>query len=152
MRRASEADAAAIAVVLLRAFAEYRPLYTERGFSATTPDADQILARLEEGPVWVAWKSDRLVGTVSAVEKASQCYVRGMAVLPDAAGRGIGRLLLAAVEEFAKASGARSLTLSTTPFLHRAIKLYEAFGFRRVEDGPHDLFGTPLFSMTKELA
>jgi ribosomal protein S18 acetylase RimI-like enzyme len=41
--------------------------------------------------------------------------------------------------------------LSTTPFLIGAISLYERAGFRRTGEGPHDLFGTPLFSMEKVL-
>ncbi len=39
--------------------------------------------------------------------------------------------------------------LSTTPFLHSAIRLYERFGYRRTDDGMNDLFGTPLFTMEK---
>jgi hypothetical protein len=41
--------------------------------------------------------------------------------------------------------------LSTTPFLAFAIALYERFGFRRSDAGPRELFGTPLFTMTKDL-
>jgi hypothetical protein len=41
--------------------------------------------------------------------------------------------------------------LSTTPFLNSAIRLYENFGFRRNEAEPHDLFGTPMFTMEKIL-
>jgi len=36
--------------------------------------------------------------------------------------------------------------------LSRAIRVYESFGFRRTEDGPQDLFGTPLFTMEKALS
>jgi ribosomal protein S18 acetylase RimI-like enzyme len=53
--------------------------------------------------------------------------------------------LLAQVEMFARRHGDRRLTLSTTPFLTGAIQLYERAGFRRVEEGPDDLRGTPLF-------
>ena len=42
--------------------------------------------------------------------------------------------------------------MSTNPFLDSAICLYEAFGFRRVNDGTHDLFGPPLFTMEKTVA
>jgi len=45
--------------------------------------------------------------------------------------------------------GCKRLYLSTTPFLHSAIRLYERCGFRRTDEGPHDLFGTPLFTMEK---
>jgi ribosomal protein S18 acetylase RimI-like enzyme len=44
------------------------------------------------------------------------------------------------------------MLLSTAPFLDRAIRLYERFGFRRTNEGPHDLFGTPLFSMEKVIS
>jgi hypothetical protein len=43
------------------------------------------------------------------------------------------------------------LLLSTTPFLSEAIKLYERSGFRRSTEGPRELFGTPLFTMEKQL-
>jgi len=31
------------------------------------------------------------------------------------------------------------------------MRLYERFGFQRTEEGPHDLFGTSLFTMEKQL-
>ena len=151
MRRADEADAAAIADVLAQAFAPYRARYTEQAFGATTLDVERILARMREGPVWVALDADRIVGTVSVVLNGSECYVRGMAILPDAQGRGIGRLLLDAVEDFAVTAGSQSLTLITTPFLDQAIRLYERFGFYRNAEGPQDFYGTPVLAMKKDL-
>jgi ribosomal protein S18 acetylase RimI-like enzyme len=74
-----------------------------------------------------------------------------MAVLPTARGQRIGELLLLQIESYAGEQGHERLVLSTTPFLHRAIRLYENFGFRRNGEGPHDLFGTPLFTMEKFL-
>jgi GNAT superfamily N-acetyltransferase len=106
---------------------------------------------MNEGPLWVAALADTIVGTVSALSKGDALYIRGMAVLPVARGQKIGELLLMQIESFAFAHGYKRLILSTTPFLTRAIRLYEQFGFRRSSDGPHDLFGTPLFTMTKRL-
>jgi GNAT superfamily N-acetyltransferase len=57
--------------------------------------------------------------------------------------------LLSEIERYAIAKSFRRLTLSTTPFLGRAIRLYEKFGF--VHSGTDDLFGTPLIKMEKEL-
>jgi GNAT superfamily N-acetyltransferase len=74
-----------------------------------------------------------------------------MAVLSSHRGHGIGHLLLQAVEQFAIAQGFQCMFLSTTPFLEQAIRLYEQFGFHRAHDVPHELFGTPLFSMVKRL-
>ena len=144
-------DAEAIASVLLDSFVEYKPLYTDDGFAATTPAREQILDRMKEGPVWVALHEEMIVGTVSVVVKGESLYVRGMAVLPSARGHRVGELLLRQIEEFASEHDLQPLFLSTTPFLHRAIRLYERHGFVRVDDGPHDLFGTPLFTMEKVL-
>ena len=151
IRVARPADADRIASVLSESFAEYEPLYTPGGYAATTPSGEQIRARWHEGPVWVAACRGAVVGTVSAVPSGEELYVRSMAVVPAARGRGVGEMLLLRVEEFARERGQRRLTLSTTPFLSRAIRLYERAGFRRGGSAPLDLFGTPLLGMVKEL-
>jgi GNAT superfamily N-acetyltransferase len=107
---------------------------------------------MQEGPVLVGSHAGRVVGTASAVQRESGIYVRGMAVVPEARGIGIGHLLLEEIEAFAKKHSAKRLFLSTTPFLTRAIFLYEKFVFRRTDEGPNDLCGTPLFTMEKPLA
>jgi GNAT superfamily N-acetyltransferase len=151
IRAAVPEDAPAVASVLRESFAEYEPLYTREGFAATTPAGARVRERLEEGPVWVVLDGDTVVGTVSVVPKGESLYVRGMAVAPAARGRRVGELLLRRVEDFASAHGFRRLFLSTTPFLGRAIRLYEHHGFKRTAEGPDDLFGTPLFTMEKVL-
>lgn len=156
IRRADPQDASDIARVLRQSFLEYQDQYTPDGFAATTPDEQQVRSRMAEGPTWVAMLSNaavrNVVGTASVLGKDDAVlYVRGMAVLPSARGRGVGELLLREVEAFALRNGCARLLLSTTPFLTGAIRLYERFGFQRTPDGPNDLFGTPLFSMAKAL-
>src|SRR6202040_198743 len=151
IRLAVRSDASSISSLLSESFMEYKSLYTDRGFAATTPTSEQIVDRMDEGPVWVALHKDRIVGTVSVVPQGEALYIRGMAVLPAARGRRIGGLLLSHIEQFAAVNEHQRLFLSTTPFLTQAIRLYERFGFRRSDEGPHDLFGTPLFTMTKTL-
>ena len=136
---------------MFESFAEYESLYTPDGFAATAITTWQIALRMAEGPVWVAVSGERILGTASVTPKGDSLYVRGMAVLPSARGQRIGELLLTHVEQFAASESFRRLTLSTTPFLFRAIRLYEHFGFQRTDEGPHELFGTPLFSMQKIL-
>jgi putative acetyltransferase len=104
---------------------------------------------MDEGPVWVALVDGRVVATASIVVKAEGIYIRGMAVLPGARGGNIGRLLLEHIEAYAAERGVKHLYLSTTPFLARAIRLYEHSGFRRTGRGPSEMFGTPLFTMEK---
>ena len=149
IRIAAASDAESIALVLAEAFAEYRPQYTRAAFDATCPSSGAILKRMTEGPVWVAELDGAVAGTVAAVPKEDALYIRGMAILPAARGQAIGRLLLKTVEQHALGQGRQRMTLSTTPFLSRAIRLYESFGFRRAAEDIHDLFGTPLFTMEK---
>lgn len=151
VRRATTADLSEIATLMHESFVEYRSLYTAAAFLATTPNAEQIAVRMTQGPVWVAEYDGPIVGTVSVVPRGEDLYIRGMAVLPGARGLQLGQLLLQQVDEFARAQKHKRLVLSTTPFLHRAIRLYERAGFQRTDEGPHDLFATPLFTMVKTL-
>jgi ribosomal protein S18 acetylase RimI-like enzyme len=151
IRLAIPEDVQAVAMVLQRAFVEYEALYTPEGFSATTPSAELIRQRLNEGPTWVAVQDAAIVGTVSAVLKGEGVYVRSMGILPTERGQGLGRQLLQMAESFAREHKAEYMFLSTTPFLNRAIQLYERYGFERNNDGPHDLFGTSLFTMRKPI-
>ena len=151
IRMASAREASKVARLLRDAFAEYEASYTKEGFSATTPTAALVRSRMDEGPMWVAVQADEIVGTVSAIPRGEALYIRGMAVYGAARGQGVGKLLLREVESFALERGHKRLVLSTTPFLDRAIRLYEHAGFRRNDEGPHDLFGTPLFTMSKSL-
>jgi ribosomal protein S18 acetylase RimI-like enzyme len=151
-RRAHPGDENAISSVLLEAFREYTPQYTLAGFAATTPTPAEVLRRIEEGPVWLALMKTHVVGTVAAVSHPRDVlYVRGMAVLPQARGLRIGTLLFDLIEDYAKEHHCRKLVLSTTPFLDRAIHLYEQLGFIRTGEGPHDLHGTPLITMEKRI-
>ena len=147
--RATREDLDAVASVLAVAFAEYRPLYTEGGYARTTPSSRELDLRFDEGPVWVAVVGGVIIGTLSAVVQDDALHLRSMAILPNARGQGLGRSLLREAEAFARSAGVRCLTLSTTPFLDRAIALYEAYGFRR--SGDDDLSGTPLWTMEMPL-
>jgi GNAT superfamily N-acetyltransferase len=151
IRTAIPDDAAAIASTLQRSFVEFEPLYTPEAFAATVSSAEQIRLRMNEGPIWVALQNDMVVGTVSVAPKGDALYVRGMAVDPAARGSGIGRDLMKRVEDYATERGFKRLYLSTTPFLGGAIRLYEICGFVRNDDGPDNLFGTPIFTMEKQL-
>ena len=151
VRLAGPDDAPVIAALLHESFVEFKALYTHGGFAATALDARQILVRMREGPVWVALRESRVIGTVAAVARDESVYIRGMAVLPAARGSGAGARLLEQVENWAASERHTRLFLSTTPFLSAAIHLYERSGFRRTDDGIRDLHGTPLFTMEKAL-
>lgn len=153
IRRASADDAEAIVATLQAAFGPLRGQYTPAAYAATVPPSDAVRARLRDAATWVAVGSlGVVVGTVTARPTPTGVYVQSMAVTPVAKGRGIGRSLLQEAVAFAAQRSARRLYLSTTPFLHDAIRLYQAAGFKAVPDeGPFDLHGTPLTTMERPL-
>jgi len=151
IRLARLEDAGVIAKVLAASFAEHESLYTAEAFAATTPTGDVIKGRFAEGAIWVAVFEENIVGTVSVTSENESLYIRSMAVLPSARGTGIGERLLTQIENFAAAGAYRRLFLDTTPFLHRAIRLYERCGFEQTNEPPHELYGTPLVTMGKNL-
>jgi GNAT superfamily N-acetyltransferase len=149
LRAAEPSDADAIALVLAKAFAEFKPLYTAEAYAATTPKSDVILNRSAEGQTCVALLDDEIVGTISAIPRGADVHIRSMAVVPQARGNRIGERLLQYIEDLVAQNNVKRLTLSTTPFLHSAIRLYERFGFAC--NGTNDLHGTPLITMHKDL-
>ena len=151
IRRAVADDAPAVVSLLYESFLEYESLYTVAGFAATVISRSGVIDRMRAGPLFVATMNSKVVGTVAIVPKGESLYIRGMAVHPSARGQRLGERLLSYVENLANSQGARRLLLSTTPFLERAIRLYESFGFERTDEGPHDLHGTPLLTMQKLL-
>ncbi len=151
IRHATPEDAPAITAVLREAFAEFEERYTREAYAATVILPAKAIERMAEGPVWVANQGSAIVATISAVITENGCEVRGMAAVASVRGRGVGRRLLAEIEAFAREEGVSRLYLGTTPFLARAIRLYQGQGYRRAATGPDDLYGTPLFVMEKHL-
>jgi ribosomal protein S18 acetylase RimI-like enzyme len=68
---------------------------------------------------------------LTEVARAEEAEFRMLAVDPAARGRGVGRLLVQACVDAARAAGCRRLVLSTYATLPAAERLYGAFGFER---------------------
>ncbi len=111
----------------------------EEGFLGAQPPVDvearaarfrEILERGEPAALWVLEDDDgRQVGH-AAVEQANPGVLTvGMAMLPEARGRGGGRALLAAIQEHARSAGAHKLSLEVWTDNARAIALYAAAEF-----------------------
>ncbi|HSO28867.1 MAG TPA: GNAT family N-acetyltransferase [Candidatus Sulfomarinibacteraceae bacterium] len=64
----------------------------------------------------------------------SAAAFRMLAVAPEAQGRGVGRVLVSACIERARAAGRSSIGIYTRPFMHAAHRLYGSFGFRHVPE------------------
>ncbi len=116
--------------------------------------AGQFLATFDpsrEG-CWIAELDGRPVGSLVLVRASDDvAKFRLLYVDPDARGHGIGRLLVQAGIEFAKARGYRKITLWTQSILDAARAIYGAAGFRLVASEPHRSFGRDLIGETWEL-
>jgi RimJ/RimL family protein N-acetyltransferase len=79
--------------------------------------------------LWVLEDGSRVVGYLGAEESVPGVFSLGMAIVPEARGRGGGRALLAALEEHARGAGAHKLWLEAWSDNAGAIAFYAAAGF-----------------------
>lgn len=102
---------------------------------------------------WIAERDGTRVGCVMLVEKSkSVAQLRLLLVEPSARGLGLGQRLVAECIAFARASGYRRMRLWTNDVLLSARKIYQAAGFRLIEEEHHDSWGKPLTSQTWEMS
>jgi N-acetylglutamate synthase-like GNAT family acetyltransferase len=85
------------------------------------------------GAILMAQVDGTVVGCCGLLKHDSQVFeVSKMAVAPSYQGRGIGRVLLAAVISHARAIGARRLEIISSTRLDTALHLYRSIGFVEV--------------------
>jgi ribosomal protein S18 acetylase RimI-like enzyme len=109
------------------------------GIPSVTPRAGSSFFSAENPPEahLVAEVDGRVVGYVRVkpvtplLENAHVLGIAGLAVAPDARGRGAAGALLAAAGDHARDRGARKLSLRVLGTNDTALRLYERCGFRR---------------------
>ena len=85
---------------------------------------------------------DEILGTImirrwpggQLIRAPDEAEIRALAVAPDSRGHGIGRTLISAVVERARASGLRHLVLASRPDMVIAHHLYGEAGFARLPE------------------
>ena len=144
IRVASAAEAAAFGTLLYAFNAE---------FGEPTPDPDVIAERaaplIESGEVTVLFAGEGPDGFAqlrfrpSLYTGALDAYLEELYVVPERRGRGLGRALLEAAMDNARARGAARIDLGTSEDDVAARALYESAGFTNREgspDGPRMLY------------
>ncbi|MEB3366749.1 GNAT family N-acetyltransferase [Saccharopolyspora mangrovi] len=99
--------------------------------------------RAANAELLVALDGDRLVGTVTVVRpgdsyaeisRPGELEFRMLAVDPECGCRGIGRELVEAVLDRARAEGMGRVVLCVAETAHRPRRLYERMGFQRIPE------------------
>jgi len=95
---------------------------------------------------WLAERDGSIVGSVCLVQsdRPEIAKLRLLYVEPTARGLGVGTRLVATCIERARALRYRQLTLWTNDILVAARRIYEAAGFRLVQEDRHHSFGQDL--------
>jgi predicted N-acetyltransferase YhbS len=139
---ASIEQAAVIADVIRRAFAEYAGrLRPESGALSETPAS--IERSFADHRILIAVEDGQVIGCVLCCEKGSSLYLGRLAVLPSHRAGGVASRLIAAVEAHARAIGAQSLSLGVRVVLTGNQAFFLRHGFREVGRSAHPGFVEP---------
>jgi ribosomal protein S18 acetylase RimI-like enzyme len=129
--------------LLFESYHQYEPLYKDPEVwfnylkdirsSVFNENADKIL---------VAVRNGKIIGSLQLYQSSEKAYnkpeleihspiIRLLAVHPNARGCGAAQALLGASVEYAVHKGETSIYLHSSDRMHKAIKLYERYGFKR---------------------
>jgi len=138
VRQARPSDAAALVELAKAVGSEPEGWLISTDDWRGTQEERRLLRALREHPdacVFVAQAPEGIVGRLSIARDPHPASAHvadlGLMVASSHRRRGIGRLLLARAEEWARAAGILKLELHVFPHNAAALALYEAVGFRR---------------------
>jgi GNAT superfamily N-acetyltransferase len=121
------------ASIWARATAERDNLAAPASIEEKLPGIQHRLSA-DAGSLHIAYCDGNAAGFAILVTRAAVLELVYLAVVPEAWGSGIGRGLLAYVDDQARATGAGSLELWVIDDNERALRVYERSGWVRTED------------------
>ena len=101
-------------------------------------------AAILAGEAWVLVEGDETSGVLVMRPENDHLFVETVAVRPDRQGSGLGRRLMAFVEEAARDRGLREIQLYTNEKMEENLPFYRSLGFeetgRRFDEGYRRVF------------
>lgn len=139
------ADWDALLALILASFASMHPRIDPPS-SALRLTLQSLKEKAKVEKAYVAVDNGRLLGCVFCKPEPPDClYIGKLAVAPQEQGRGIGRLMLKAAEDYAVECGLSCLRLETRVELQENHRVFARWGFVRTAEAAHPGFGRPTF-------
>jgi GNAT superfamily N-acetyltransferase len=132
--RATVADAAEILALQKLAYLSEAKLYNDYAIPPLIQTIEELVADFGRKTFLKVVEGGRIVGSVNGFMKGGRCLIGRLMVHPDIQGRGIGTLLMKAIE--AGFPDVRSWELFTGELSVKNIRLYERLGYRVVRKEP----------------
>lgn len=120
--------AAEVRELMLAAFAEYDSVLTVPS-SAMWETVEDVAEHIALGGGVLAVCEGQAVGSGRFEMREDHVYIGRLSVLPAFRGRGIGALMMTAMEQRAAANGAAEARISVRTMLPKNIELYERLGY-----------------------
>ena len=137
VRPATPADSPILQIIEVAAGEQFRAVGMDEIADADPFDLDELHAYADAGRSWVAEDDGEVLGYIVVDPVGDAAHVEQVSVMPEAQGRGIGRLLLARARAWAIEQGLRAVTLTTFRDVSWNAPLYAHLGFRVLDD--HEL-------------
>lgn len=130
--RLGPADVARLRTIRLRALRDAPEAFSSRLADITRWPTTRWLQLLRDSQAFVAVRDGADVGMARGsidIDEPHVSWLESMWVAPEARRTGVGRLLVDAVVDWARAAGATSLRLDVADDNLRAVRFYERLGF-----------------------
>lgn len=106
------------------------------------PLAEFALRRSPDERIWIIESGEELIGTITLTRFSEEtAQLRWFYVLPEFHGKGLGKLLIEKLLEFAVQLGYKKIILGTVSTLTEAISLYKKYGFKLIDSSTHFIWG-----------
>jgi ribosomal protein S18 acetylase RimI-like enzyme len=140
IRPATIQEAGAVTECVREAYAKY----VGRIGKEPAPMLVDYEAAILAGEAWVLVEGDETTGVLVMRPENDHLFVETVAVRPDSQGSGLGRRLMAFVEETARARGLYEIRLYTNETMEENLPFYRSLGFeetgRRLDEGYRRVF------------